>query len=66
MTDIIVSGEAAFVGPDDTLVIRIPASEDREDRDIDMFMETLRGTSLEGRVLVVITDGELAVVKGES
>lgn len=63
MTDIIVSGEAAFVGPDDTLVIRLPASEDR---DIDMFMETLRGTSLEGRVLVVITDGELAVVKGES
>jgi hypothetical protein len=63
VTDIIVSGEAAFVGPDDTLVIRLPASEDR---DIDMFMETLRGTSLEGRVLVVITDGELAVVKGES
>lgn len=60
MTTINIAGEGVVVGPEDVLVIRV-APDDM--LDLDGLTDTLHAMGLDGRVLVIAADADLAVME---
>lgn len=66
MTDIYIEGQAAIVGPDECLVVTLPAwvSAEEHDRRSEEFSAAIKDSPLAGRVLLMSGIQDIAVVKG--
>lgn len=64
MTDIYIEGQAAIVGPDDCLVVTLPAwvSAEEHDRRSEEFSAAIKDSPLAGRVLLMSGIQDIAVV----